>query len=83
MSAQKVAPMPSNKLPKAVQMTVNRRAFRIATTDGYTAIKSDLEQRALHLMSQPHATNHEVIAIIEGNHFEQTYARHDFARKGC
>lgn len=65
--------MHQNFLSKPVLSAINRNAFRIAKTEAYATIKSDLERRAHHLMSQPHATIHEVVAILDGNHCEQTY----------
>lgn len=74
--------MSPNKLPKAVRATINRLAFEIATTDVYASIKRDMEQRALLLMSQPHASIGEVIAVLDSNHCEHTYALIDSARPG-
>jgi len=67
--------MQSQNLPKPLLAAINRNAFRIAKTEAYPAIRRDLEQRAWHLMSQPHATTLEVIALLDGNHYMQTSAK--------
>lgn len=37
-------------------------------TEAYADLRRDLEQRAQTLMSQPHATINEVIAVLDSNH---------------
>ena len=68
--------MSNHKLPKAVQSAINCRAFKIATTDAYASIKRDLEYQAQLLMSEPHRTSHQVIAFLESDKLEHTYAQH-------
>lgn len=66
--------MYQNILPKPVLSAINRNAFRIAKTEAYATIKSNLKRRAHHLMSQAHATSHQVVEILDGNHYVQTSA---------
>lgn len=60
--------MPKHTLPKAIRTAINRNAFRIAMTEVYESLRKDMEQRAQTLMSQPHATVNEVVAILDENY---------------
>lgn len=61
--------MQHRSLPKVVQSAINRKALKLAQTDAYRTIKQELEQRARTLMEQPHATIHEVVAVLDSKHY--------------
>lgn len=69
--------MDSKTLPKAIRAAINRRAFNAALKEVYPVLRQDLERRARLLMSQPHATVPEVIAVLDSNHVLQTSAQGD------
>lgn len=47
-------------------------------TEAYACLRREMEQQAQTLMSQPHASINEVIAVLDSKHVVQTSAQVDY-----